>query len=203
MKALDIAGGRFGRLTALRRDGHINGSIAWKCLCECGNGHRVKANYLVSGHTASCGCLARERAAASRRSHGMSCSTEYKSWSHMHQRCSNPNCVSFKDYGSRGIKVCERWDNFELFLTDMGRKPTRSHTIDRINGSLGYHPDNCRWATSVQQASNRRSNRLITFNGETACQAEWCRRRGFKSQVISNRIDRGWSVSEAIISPLK
>jgi len=101
---------------------------------------------------------------------------EYRSWKGMKVRCNNPNNPRYKDYGARGITVCDEWlHSFETFLFDMGPSPSSKHSIDRINNHLGYSKENCRWATRIEQNNNKRSNRMITVQGRTQSVAMWCR----------------------------
>lgn len=155
---LDISGMIFGRLMVLRliSSRASNGQSRWFCLCNCGKSVVVNKNNLISGITKSCGCLR-----LGPRIHGQSqrrendASSTYRSWSHMKWRCLNSNCSTFKYYGGRGIRMCERWMNFINFLEDMGeRSPGLS--LDRIDNGGNYEPSNCRWATRSQQMKNRR-----------------------------------------------
>lgn len=128
----------------------------WRCACDCGAALVVKKAYLISGDTASCGCLRREKAAALKKSHGKAHSgSTYDIWVLMRQRCNNPNANGFRYYGGRGIAVCQRWDSFEAFLHDMGERPP-GLTLDRINPDGNYEPGNCRWATWETQNRNKR-----------------------------------------------
>src|SRR5688572_5368364 len=138
------------------------------------------------------------------RTHGLQKSPEYSVWNQMKMRCYNPNVRGFPDYGGRGITVCDRWrDSFENFIADMGSRPSSRHTLDRVNNSLGYSPDNCQWRTYKDQQQNRRDNHLITFNGETLCVSEWNRRLGFPVGTISQRMQKlKWDAIKALTTPL-
>jgi hypothetical protein len=125
-------------------------------------------------------------------------SPEYITWDHMKGRCLRKNHVRYKDYGGRGITVCDRWLLFQNFLEDMGRKPSPSHTIDRIDNNGNYEPGNCRWATVATQQSNRRDNAKITFVGKTLTISEWSRELGIPITTISLRIKRGLPVEQIL-----
>ena len=169
-RAIELQGHRFGRLIAQWPCGINQHGIHWLCLCKCGTLHIVRGSYLRHGVSRSCGCLKREESSARRTRdnlrHGQARhearSHEYQAWRAMRQRCMNPNATGYKYYGGRGIKVCARWQKFENFIADMGRKPEGRHgkgplfSIDRINNDGNYEPTNCRWATRLQQSRNRR-----------------------------------------------
>jgi hypothetical protein len=122
----------------------------------------------------------------------------------MKQRCYDQNFSCYADYGGRGIKVCERWrDNFEAFLEDMGRKPSRSYTLERIDNDRGYEPGNVKWATRAEQANNRRNVILITHDGQSHSIAEWERIKGVRPGSIKQRIWSGWSPGRAITEPFR
>lgn len=137
---------RFGRLVALYADPDIRAGqrLAWWCRCDCGETKLIDGNNLRRGLTKSCGCM---------RNHGLTHTGEYQSWSSMRGRCADRNNP---DYGGKGIKVCERWNDFRTFYADMGPKPSPSHSIDRKDSSGNYEPANCRWATRSEQNANRR-----------------------------------------------
>ncbi len=130
-------------------------------------------------------------------------SKEYRTWIGIRRRTTDPSEENYKYYGARGIRVCDRWySSFNNFLEDMGRAPTKKHSIDRIDGNKNYEPTNCRWATRNQQMSNIRSNKWITFNGVTLTQAEWGRATGLGGVTILKRLKRGWSTEDALTKPI-
>jgi hypothetical protein len=163
MRVSDLSGMRFGRLLAtLRGKTDKGGNVFWHCLCDCGNSIEVKGARLKSEETRSCGCFQKQRVSEVNGSHRKTHSPEYRSWASMIARCENPKYHHFHRYGGRGIKICDNWRNsFENFLSDMGNRPSLSHTLDRINNDGNYEPANCRWATKLEQRHNQ--SRVIEF----------------------------------------
>ena len=145
------------------------GGYTWLARCSCGTEKPVSISNLTSGASKSCGCSLGEGPRKK-------WPNEIGSWKDMRARCSNPNHPEYKNYGGRGITVCQEWtESYADFIRDMGVKPTSKHSIERVNNSLGYCPDNCKWATSYEQVRNRRTNVILTAYGETKCLKDWAR----------------------------
>jgi hypothetical protein len=156
MLKIDLSGRRFGRLIVIKDAGRTKiGAVVWLCRCDCGAETNVPSWDLKSSNTASCGCGVGVKHGHT--SNGFRSPTYY-SWLNMIQRCTNSANTYFHNYGGRGITVCERWRNFENFLSDMGERPPH-HTIDRIDNERSYQPDNCKWSTRKEQAKNKRKRR--------------------------------------------
>jgi hypothetical protein len=190
MKPLDLAGKTFHRLTAIRRVENRPGyhQARWLFRCSCG-AERVMFGYaVVHGGTKSCGCLQDDIPANLR--HGKAGSIEYRTWVQMRRRCLSPTNPAYPSYGGRGIGICDRWSDFAAFYDDMGPRPEGT-TLDRRDNDLGYSPDNCRWATKVQQTRNRRTTAFVEFNGETLSMQEWAERVGVAYKTLWYRYQAG------------
>ena len=206
----DLTGQVFGRLAVIgEAPSRGNYKTRWTCKCECGVIAEVGANELQTGTTKSCGCYRRQQPSLSPHNyrHGHSRkggeTKTYKSWCSMLNRCQNENDTRhWKDYGGRGIAVCERWRAFQNFYADMGDRPL-GMSIDRIDNNGDYGPENCRWATHKQQNRNSRGNRLITFDGLTKCVTEWNEFLRFPWGLISNRLCCGWTIERAFTTPAR
>lgn len=201
----NIIGSVFGMLTVLGISkvlvGRKNPQF-WptcECRCECGVVKNILRAALRAGRAIHCGCL-RHR---SKTRHGDYGSDEYNCWRSMRSRCQPSSTPNRAHYYDRGITVCERWNNYSNFLEDMGRRPTPEHSIERLDNNKGYEPGNCVWATRQQQSRNRRSSRWLTAHGETKVLVEWANALGVSRAVVRNRISNGWSVEDAVITPLR
>lgn len=202
-KRLDFRNKKIGRLTAIQivgKDSHNN--YVWECLCDCGNVTKVSSNNLKSGNTLSCGCLGKERRLASTKTHGKRHTRTYHIWLNMKQRCENQLNPSYKNYGGRGISVCERWHDFSLFLMDMGECPD-SFSIERLDVNKGYSPDNCVWANKKDQANNTRVNIVIEYDGQKLTLKEWADKLGVNYWTLHSRYKRGWDLIDIITKDIK
>lgn len=162
-KAEDVTGRKFHQLTAIKRIA-VCGRTRWVCKCSCGSTTTQDLSKLKSGSVKSCGCLRKKRASETAHGHARRHrhSGAYKTWCSMKQRCCNSGNRDYENYGGRGITVCKRWLKFENFLADMGDRPSKRHTIERLDNDKGYRPSNCRWAPREEQNNNRRNRRLVT-----------------------------------------
>ena len=209
-KWIDMTGKRYGRLLVVGYAGNSKRGIAlWKCVCDCGRKTVVYGTSLRSGRTLSCGCLQRE--VSSKRhikymggttiNHGMCKTRIYKIWINMKSRCNNPKATFYSYYGGRGIKVCTEWndsfDSFYKWSIEMGYND--SLTIDRIDNNGDYCPNNCRWATTDEQANNKSTSHYVEYGGQKHTIAQWAKITGFRQGTIYQRLFRyNWPVGEAL-----
>lgn len=191
---VNIIGKKFNHLLVveeiLPREG-AGKKTYFKCICECGTETITRKDALTTGSIKSCGCLQKKSVTTHMYSLIHNIRPEYRAWAAMKTRCYNKKERSYKDYGGRGIKVCDRWLNsFENFLADMGNKPTPKHSIDRKDTNKGYSPENCRWATKKEQANNKRTTMFITIDGQTKSVSEWAETLGIKRDTLYKRHKR-------------
>ena len=204
---IELTGQRFGRLTVVGPSSNAQtcAQRLWAVVCDCGERRDVQGSNLRGGSTASCGCLAREvfskTAARTNYRHGMTYSPEWRTWSSMLTRCNNEKSKCYRYYGAKGVSICERWRSFENFVADVGPRPAGT-TLDRIDNSRGYEPENCRWATIDVQNRNRGSILMVEINGETKCVADWCDQLGIPRPRVYARIQSGMALYEAITKPV-
>ena len=201
-----LIGNRFERLCVVAFHGKRENVRYFHVICDCGQ-HRIVDQYgLLKGKNKSCGCLRRD--GSLRITHGQSkrgglASPEYNAWTAMIGRCENPNNRKFKDYGARGIKICDRWrSSFEAFFADVGTRP-KGTTLGRENNDGDYEPSNVRWEDIFQQARNRRNNRYLTVNGESKLLSEWSRISGISVQHLQSRLRSGnYTPEQAVTAPV-
>jgi hypothetical protein len=207
-KKYELAGEKYGRLTAISDGGKRgkNGEVYWVFHCDCGNNHTARARSVIIGTTKSCGCLQKEMAKGkAKHGHlsGYRHSPEYATWRAMLRRCKDIKFSDYYMYGGRGIKVCDRWNDFLLFLEDVGDRP-EGMTLDRFPNKDGdYEPGNVRWSTPKEQARNMRANRIIEFDGKKMCVAEWADALGIDQNTIRARLFNGWSGYRALSVPVR
>lgn len=167
--------------------------------CVCGNNFIYNIAHVKANKCKGCGCVLNR---TSQKTHGMTNSPEWRSWSAMVTRCNDTNIHDCDRYGGRGITICERWKDFAKFYEDMGPRPV-NHTLDRIDVNGDYCPENCRWATAKQQGRNKRSHVLLTYNGVTKCFSGWTEEIGISPITLFSRIRKhNWSVEEALATPV-
>ena len=214
MQLLNIANEKYGMLTVLaevEKPKHLATQARyWLCRCDCGNEKVFLMGALRTGNTKSCGCNKGNFCSQKALGHGHSTirngkSLTYESWTAMRSRCNNPKQASYKNYGGRGIKICDEWNNsFEAFLKDMGERPSSQYSLERIDNNGNYCPGNCKWASLVEQANNKSTNRIISFGGKTMTFAQWSRFLGIDERTLRARINRyGWSIEKAFTTPIR
>lgn len=204
MRVIDLSGKTFGRLAVISRNGSDDrGQALWLCSCSCGSRKTIRGAEIRRGKAVSCGCLRMERLKSGSPTHGMTGSPTWSTWRDMRKRCSNPKAQNFKHYGGRGIKVCERWQDFSAFLEDMGQRPDGT-SIERIDVNGGYEPGNCIWLPSKEQPNNTRRSIMVELDGENVCLKVACNRLGVSYSRARDRIRTlGWSIEDALNTPKK
>lgn len=202
---LDLTGKKFSGWLVVSFNGVIEYGerglkSRWLCQCDCGKMSVVNGSSLTTGNSKSCGCVNRLNMAKKNKTHGLSGTDHYRRWQGMLNRCGNENSASYKNYGGRGITVCERWLTYTNFISDMGYPPTSLHSLERINNNADYQPSNCKWATRSEQSKNKRSNRIISFNGITKTLKEWALEIGIDQSSLRERLEK-WSIKDALSKP--
>lgn len=202
---IDIVGLRFGRLIVMRRYGtYISPAgakhVQWECLCDCGNTTVTTTGRLKSGNTQSCGCLKKERASHANRTHGASGTRLHRIWKGIKARCSNKNNPQYKDYGGRGISICDAWrqsyDAFRSWAVENGYDDNL--TIERMDVNGNYCPENCKWITLQEQQDNRRNTVRITSGDVVRTAKEWAEATGIPYNTIRGRFYRGYSTQDVL-----
>jgi len=189
---IDLTGHAYHSLTVLGLVENTNKRKFWACRCVCSNITIIRQTDLRSGRQKSCGCHRREIGRTNgikSAQHGKSDTPEYACWLSMLYRCNVVQSKSYKNYGGRGIKVCDRWkDSFENFLTDMGPRPSDRHSIERKDVNGNYEPDNCEWADIIKQANNKQTSKFIEVHGVRKTVAQWCRLYGLDPATYRHRV---------------
>lgn len=204
---IDLTGQIFGRLTVIGYAGQTESKDStWFCRCKCEKLTRVHGTALKSGNTTSCGCMKIEILKERRITHGQSGgqrTPEYNTWKAIRGRTQNPNNKRFSDYGGRGITVCARWQKFENFFADMGVRP-EGKSLDRIENDGNYCPENCRWATRVEQNNNKRNSHKFAYAGKAQNINQWANEMGMPAKALGKRLNKyGWPIEKALTTPLK
>jgi hypothetical protein len=201
---IDIIGKKYNYLTVISRHGTKFKDIYYNCLCDCGTYKIIRGFSVKSGETKSCGCYFRKIASKNMKKnrkslnfkHGKYKKVEYQSWLNMKARCKGK--TKKNNYLKRGITVCDEWINsFEQFYKDMGDRPSKYHSIDRIDNDKGYSKENCRWTTVEVQSRNKSSNRYITYNNQTMTLKDWANSIGIKQNTLNLRLKK-WSLHDAL-----
>lgn len=209
----DITGQRFGNLIALhlaetkvtetKTPGRLRYRRFWLLRCDCGREITADVSNILGGKIVSCGCVKIERIGKLNRTHGLSQTPEYTVWKMMLTRCYDEKHKGYKNYGGRGITVCDRWRNdFTAFYADMGQRPFARYTLERRNNNGNYGPENCYWATLSQNLRNTRRTHLLTYKGETMSLKTWAERVHIPYFTLLCRIRAGWSPVEALTTPV-
>lgn len=203
----DYTGRRFGRLVVEAIAGRDKKrQTLWRCKCDCGGERITTSSPLLKGRTFSCGCAVLDQLAkvrAAKPNAGLSKTAMYGVWLSMIGRCHNAKDKDFRNYGARGITVCERWrESFAAFRADMGERPKNAQ-IERENNDRGYEPGNCVWADLITQANNKRTSRRLEHAGRTRTVGQWAREVGINPVTLYSRLDAGWSAARALTQPVK
>ena len=188
--AVESVGKRYGRLMVLGVLNIGRGKMAADAVCDCGQRRLFTLAKLRRGSTKSCGCLRIEEAGKMARTHGLSGTVEYNVWCAMRNRCESPGDTQYKDYGGRGIVACERWKHFENFISDMGKRPTSRHTLERLDNDKGYSPDNCIWETRKNQCRNKRDNLHLSVDGVEFVAADFIEKHSISGVALYMRVHR-------------
>lgn len=201
MSYKDLSGEKFGHWTVLYKDAPHSGArnSYYVCKCDCGNIKVLTRSSLVSGRSKSCGCV-KERKLGINSTHGMSKTRIYHEWTSMRRRCRSTKGASAKDYALKGIKVCEEWDSNFIAFRDWAYSNGYSDelTIDRIDNSKGYSPENCRWVSFSDQARNKTNNVIVEYNGEQWCLRTLCCKIGFPYKLAHRRYTNSIKKGEII-----
>lgn len=197
---IDISGQKYGDLTVLRQGESKNNRTHFDCVCDCGTECLVRADHLRRGHTVSCGCKNQRKAKRGHDGFREKGHPLRQLWTGMKARCENPTHISYRLYGAKGIRVCDRWHTFENFVADMGPRP-KGTSLDRVDSNDDYCPENCKWATATDQNRNKSSNRLVTIYGRSWPVSVWSEISLVPAKTIYARLKHGWPEKIAVFAP--
>lgn len=204
MRKTEMIGKKFGQFLVLKEVEKKNNKRAFLCRCSCKKEYIVMGDNLRSGNSTQCMSCSSKIKGGKYRTHGMTNTRVFKVWAGIKDRCRNTNCPLYKNYGGRGISVCDRWFNsFEAFLKDMGEPPSLKHQIDREDNDGNYEPGNCRWVTSEVQQNNRRNNVLIEHNGRKKTLSQWATCLGVGVTTLRWRLLAGWPPEKILSVPVR
>lgn len=204
MKSKDLSNQKFGKLLVVKKSYSKNNKVYWECLCDCGKTTLVHTSNLRCKRVKSCGCFKIEKLIDRSSTHKQRHTKLYEVWKTIKQRCYNKNNISYKNYGGRGITICDEWlkDYSSFYNWSMQNGYKEGLTIDQINNNGNYEPSNCRWTTRLIQCNNTRANRFITINNETKTLAEWCRFYKISYNLVKQREAKcKWDIIKAITTP--
>lgn len=203
-KAIDMTGVFHGSVRGIERvRTSSSGDLVWLFECGCGRHFETTGYSVRSGKVTSCKTCGAERTKKASIRHGATDSDEYRVWTNMLTRCRNPKSTPYKNYGARGIRVCDRWaDSFDAFLSDMGKRPSKEHSIERDDNNGNYEPSNCRWITRAEQARNKRNSIRPVINGVERSLREWSEVSGISVCALDQRYRAG-SRGEDLLSPTR
>lgn len=204
-KFQDLTGNKYNSLTVIKISAQKNKKTYWECKCDCGNIVSVRSDCLKDGNTKGCGCL--QKLSVTKHGHARHGyeSVEYSTWRSMVDRCYISTHKAYNSYGGRGIFVCDEWRyDFLKFYEDMGERPSKNHSLDRIDNDFGYSKENCRWATRKEQMRNRRNSFNIIFEGKIRSFSELCEQFNIHKETARHRLRRGWSAEKTFYTvPIK
>ena len=204
---LSLEGKKFGRLSVIKYSRIKNSDTMWECKCDCGKTKEIAGTMMKDGSIKSCGCFKREHLGKSVYKHGMRDDPFYKIWCTMRYRCSNKKQKGYKNYGGRGIRVCDSWrvflnfkkDMYEKYLIHIKKHGNKNTTIDRMENNGNYCKNNCKWSTRIEQNSNTRRNTIIEFDNKKLTMSEWARRIGVDRSTIYYRVFTAkWPLEKAL-----
>lgn len=201
-KAKDLIGQKFGRVLVVSKAKNRNGKVYWSCYCDCGKRFETLTSSLTCGKTTSCGCYRHEREIEANIKHGKRNTRIYRIYHGMKNRCYNSQIPKYKNYGGRGVKICDEWlgengfINFYNWAIESGYDNTL--TIERIDVNGNYCPKNCKWITEKEQAKNKTNNIYIEIDGRKKILSEWCKEFNIRYGLVHGRISKGWNAIDAL-----